>query len=158
MDAWHEYLRKEELKKTAQFNTDWSKAKRPSQNSMARLRLRSHSCQFGLFSSKFTPNIRSIDLALKLFYCDLDSLFHAERDLQVSYSKRYLLIFRYLIQNEKFGFIVPLTKVFVSLIFTYVLTLSAKIIKNGTSEKSRDSKSGKNTGRSRSKWNVWSPY
>ena len=28
------------------------------------------------------PNIRSTDLALKLFYYDFDSLFHAERDLQ----------------------------------------------------------------------------
>ena len=51
----------------------------------------------------------------------------------------------------------PSTKVFFSLLLTYVLTLSAKIVKNSTIEKKLErSKSGENTGLSRSKWDVWS--
>ena len=61
-------------------------------------------------------------------------------------------------QSEKSELIACLTKVFFFLILTYVLTLKAKIIKNETSEKkSGRSKSGENTGLSRSKQDVWSP-
>ena len=37
---------------------------------------------------QFLPNIRSTDLALTLFYYDLDSLFHAERDLQEVFANK----------------------------------------------------------------------
>ena len=70
-----------------------------------------------------------------------------------------MIFCNFLSQSEKSGFIVSLTKGFFSLILTYVLMLRAKIIKNGTSEKkSGRQKLGENTGLSRSKRDVWSPY